>query len=213
MADKVNFGDELVSPDEKTRRVGGSSARSRAATTDERPDVGRHAPAVEGPLRRRVKPRPASDPRHGRRHRRHRLPHGRRGAQVTVADINPTCSTSAWSAREARASRASSWQQSRMPNAELRRRQLRRLHDRLRHPERHRHPRRAARGAPRAEARRALLLPRILDQRLARLRRALRPLFEHVIPRIGKAVAGDEDSYRYLVESIRRFPKHGRVRR
>ena len=29
----------------------------------------------------------------------------------------------------------------------------------------------------------------------------------HVIPRIGKAVADDEASYRYLVESIRRFPK------
>ncbi len=28
----------------------------------------------------------------------------------------------------------------------------------------------------------------------------------HVVPRIGKAVAQDEDSYRYLVESIRRFP-------
>src|SRR5690349_3780170 len=28
-----------------------------------------------------------------------------------------------------------------------------------------------------------------------------------VIPRIGKAVADDEESYRYLVESIRRFPK------
>jgi len=28
----------------------------------------------------------------------------------------------------------------------------------------------------------------------------------HVVPRIGKAVAGDEDSYRYLIESIRRFP-------
>ena len=27
-----------------------------------------------------------------------------------------------------------------------------------------------------------------------------------VVPRIGKAVAGDEDSYRYLIESIRRFP-------
>jgi demethylmenaquinone methyltransferase/2-methoxy-6-polyprenyl-1,4-benzoquinol methylase len=27
------------------------------------------------------------------------------------------------------------------------------------------------------------------------------------IPRLGKAIAGDEESYRYLVESIRRFPK------
>jgi len=29
----------------------------------------------------------------------------------------------------------------------------------------------------------------------------------NLIPRIGKAVANDEESYRYLVESIRRFPK------
>jgi demethylmenaquinone methyltransferase / 2-methoxy-6-polyprenyl-1,4-benzoquinol methylase len=29
----------------------------------------------------------------------------------------------------------------------------------------------------------------------------------NVIPRIGKAVAKDEESYRYLVESIRRFPR------
>jgi demethylmenaquinone methyltransferase / 2-methoxy-6-polyprenyl-1,4-benzoquinol methylase len=29
----------------------------------------------------------------------------------------------------------------------------------------------------------------------------------NVIPRIGKAVANDEESYRYLVESIRRFPR------
>jgi demethylmenaquinone methyltransferase/2-methoxy-6-polyprenyl-1,4-benzoquinol methylase len=28
-----------------------------------------------------------------------------------------------------------------------------------------------------------------------------------VIPRVGKVVADDEESYRYLVESIRRFPK------
>ena len=27
-----------------------------------------------------------------------------------------------------------------------------------------------------------------------------------LVPQIGKAIAGDEDSYRYLVESIRRFP-------
>ena len=30
---------------------------------------------------------------------------------------------------------------------------------------------------------------------------------DHVVPRLGKAIAGDEASYRYLVESIRRFPK------
>ena len=29
---------------------------------------------------------------------------------------------------------------------------------------------------------------------------------EHLVPRIGKVVANDADSYRYLVESIRRFP-------
>ena len=28
-----------------------------------------------------------------------------------------------------------------------------------------------------------------------------------VIPRLGQLIAGDRDSYRYLVESIRRFPK------
>lgn len=32
-------------------------------------------------------------------------------------------------------------------------------------------------------------------------------LYSHkVVPQIGKAIAGDEDSYRYLIESIRRFP-------
>ena len=30
---------------------------------------------------------------------------------------------------------------------------------------------------------------------------------EKLVPRIGKAIAGDADSYRYLIESIRRFPK------
>ena len=32
-------------------------------------------------------------------------------------------------------------------------------------------------------------------------------LYSHkLVPQIGKAIAGDEDSYRYLIESIRRFP-------
>ena len=29
----------------------------------------------------------------------------------------------------------------------------------------------------------------------------------HLVPRIGQAIAGDADSYRYLIESIRRFPR------
>jgi demethylmenaquinone methyltransferase / 2-methoxy-6-polyprenyl-1,4-benzoquinol methylase len=28
----------------------------------------------------------------------------------------------------------------------------------------------------------------------------------HLVPKLGKAIAGDEDSYRYLIESIRKFP-------
>ncbi len=39
---------------------------------------------------------------------------------------------------------------------------------------------------------------------------ALRPLYDaysfEVIPRVGARVAGDAEAYRYLVESIRRFP-------
>ena len=40
--------------------------------------------------------------------------------------------------------------------------------------------------------------------------RALRPLYDwysfQVLPRLGARVAGDEDSYRYLAESIRKHP-------
>ena len=36
---------------------------------------------------------------------------------------------------------------------------------------------------------------------------------QHLIPKIGKAKAKDEESYRYLVESIRRFPKMEPFRR
>lgn len=32
----------------------------------------------------------------------------------------------------------------------------------------------------------------------------------HVVPRLGQLIAGDAESYRYLVESIRRFPDQGR---
>ena len=81
--DKVNFGDELVTRDEKTRRVaaclyvGCSQLRP-----DERPDVGRHAPPLEESLRRQGEAASgASHFRHGRRHRRHCFSNGRQGRQ------------------------------------------------------------------------------------------------------------------------------------
>jgi demethylmenaquinone methyltransferase/2-methoxy-6-polyprenyl-1,4-benzoquinol methylase len=63
-----------------------------------------------------------------------------------------------------------------------------------------------------AEARRVLKPGgRFLCLEFSRLTAAaLRPLYDafsfEVIPRIGERVAGDADAYRYLVESIRRFP-------
>ena len=96
------------------------------------------------------------------------------GALVTVADINPDMLDVGMERAEQARHRRPRLAERECRDAELRRRELRCLHHRLRHPERHRYPRRAARSAPRAQARRALLLPRILDQRMARLRRALR---------------------------------------
>jgi demethylmenaquinone methyltransferase/2-methoxy-6-polyprenyl-1,4-benzoquinol methylase len=63
------------------------------------------------------------------------------------------------------------------------------------------------RSASRAEARRALLLPGILDHRWPGFRELYDAYSAPVVPRLGKAVAQDEASYRYLVESIRRFPR------
>jgi demethylmenaquinone methyltransferase / 2-methoxy-6-polyprenyl-1,4-benzoquinol methylase len=43
----------------------------------------------------------------------------------------------------------------------------------------------------------------------------LQPIYDlysfHVLPRLGQIVTGDGDAYRYLVESIRRFPRQGAV--
>ena len=132
----------------------------------------------------------------------------RRGAEVTVADINADMLEVGKERAEARELDGLALAGRECRDAELRRRSLRRLHDRLRHPERHRHSRGAARSASRAQARRALLLHGILVQRLARLLRALRRLVEqrHPAHRQGRSPT-TRTSYRYLVESIRRFPR------
>jgi demethylmenaquinone methyltransferase / 2-methoxy-6-polyprenyl-1,4-benzoquinol methylase len=111
MTEKVNFGDELVSREEKTRRVGGvfSSVARKYDLMNDLMSGGMHRlwkdRFVQG-----VKPRPGE--------RSSTWPAAPAtspsawppsGAQVTVADINPTCSPSAWSGRsKARASTGSS---------------------------------------------------------------------------------------------------------
>ena len=174
MTDKVQFGDQLVAPEEKTRRVGGvfSSVARRYDVMNDLMSGGMHR-LWKDRFVARVKPRAGetildmaggtgdiafrmAEARRAGHRRRHQPGHAQRrhGAR-----------------RETRHRRPGLAEQ----NAEklsFADKHLRRLHHRLRHPERDRHPRRAPRSASRAQARRALVRARILDQRMARLRRS-----------------------------------------
>src|SRR3954453_13403612 len=90
MSDKVNFGDELVSPEEKTRRVSKvfSSVARRYDVMNDLMSGGMHR-LWKDRFVNRVKPRPAEeilDMAGGTGDVAFRM--GRRGAHVTVADIN-----------------------------------------------------------------------------------------------------------------------------
>ena len=207
--DKVNFGDELVTPDEKTRRVGGvftSVARSYDLMND----------LLSGGMHRlwknrfvaKVKPRPVEhilDMAGGTGDIAFRM--ADKGAKVTVCDINPDM----LGVGMERAGKAGIdglvWQ---VENAE-----------KLTLPDDSFDAYTIAFGI-----RNVTDIPAALREAHRVLKRGGRlyilefstsewPGFgeiydrysEHVIPRIGKAVANDEDSYRYLVESIRRFPR------
>jgi len=207
--DKVNLGDELVTPDEKTRRVGGvftSVARSYDLMND----------LMSGGMHRlwknrfvaKVKPRPVEhilDMAGGTGDIAFRM--ADKGAKVTVCDINPDM----LGVGMERAGKAGIdglvWQ---VENAE-----------KLTFPDDSFDAYTIAFGI-----RNVTDMPAALREAHRVLKRGGRlyilefstsewPGFgeiydrysEHVIPRIGKAVANDEDSYRYLVESIRRFPR------
>src|SRR5881275_3684237 len=90
MPEQVNFGDELVSPEEKTRRVGAvfSSVARRYDVMNDLMSGGMHR-LWKHRFVARVKPRPGEDildMAGGTGDAAFRL--ARRGAQVTVADIN-----------------------------------------------------------------------------------------------------------------------------
>jgi demethylmenaquinone methyltransferase/2-methoxy-6-polyprenyl-1,4-benzoquinol methylase len=215
MTGKVNFGDELVSPEEKTRRVG-EVFTSVARRYDIMNDL------MSGGLHRlwkdrfvaRVKPRRGEqilDMAGGTGDVAFRM--ARRGAHVTVADINPDMLEVGKQRTAERGIDGLAWK---VEDAQS-----------LTFDDRSFDAYTIAFGI-----RNVTDIPAALSEAHRVIERGGRfyclefstsdwPGFgeayeayaSNVIPRIGKAVANDEASYRYLVESIRRFPRPDDFRR
>jgi demethylmenaquinone methyltransferase/2-methoxy-6-polyprenyl-1,4-benzoquinol methylase len=206
---RVNFGDELVSPEEKTRRVGQvfSSVARRYDLMNDLMSGGMHR-LWKDRFVARVKPRPGEailDMAGGTGDVAFRM--AKRGAQVTVADINRDMLDVGTERARKRGLEGLVWAEE---NAE-----------KLSFADSTFDAYTIAFGI-----RNVTDIPAALKQAHRVLRRGGRlfvlefstsewPGFgqayeryaDKLIPKIGKAVAGDEESYRYLVESIRRFPK------
>ena len=209
MSDKVNFGDELVSPEEKTRRVGEvfSSVARRYDVMNDLMSGGMHR-LWKNRFVNRVKPRPGEkilDMAGGTGDIAFRM--AQRGARVTVSDINADMLAVGEQRAERRGLKGLVWK---VENAE-----------------------RLSFADASFDAYTIVFGIRNVTDIPAAVREAHRVLkrggrfycmefsssdwpgfsnlydawASNVIPRIGKAVADDEESYRYLVESIRRFPK------
>jgi demethylmenaquinone methyltransferase/2-methoxy-6-polyprenyl-1,4-benzoquinol methylase len=209
MADQVNFGDELVSPTEKTRRVGEvfSSVARRYDLMNDLMSGGMHR-LWKDRFVARVKPRTGEeilDMAGGTGDVAFRM--ARRGARVTVSDINADMLDVGKGRAERSGLTGLTWK---VENAE-----------------------KLSFGSGAFDAytivfgiRNVTDIPAALGEAHRVLRRGGRfycmefsssdwpgfsNLYEayasNVIPKFGKFVAHDEDSYRYLVESIRRFPR------
>jgi demethylmenaquinone methyltransferase/2-methoxy-6-polyprenyl-1,4-benzoquinol methylase len=208
MSEQVSFGYSQVAPEEKTRRVGEvfSSVARRYDVMNDAMSGGMHR-LWKDQFVRRVKPRPGEailDMAGGTGDVAFRL--AERGAQVTVADINQDMLDVGIERAVARGVDTLVWS---CQNAEA-----------LAYPAGTFDAYTIAFGIRNVTA---------IDKALAEAFRVLKhggrffclefsttewPGFKeaydfyshNVVPRIGKAVANDEDSYRYLIESIRRFP-------
>ena len=213
--DKVNFGDEVVTPEEKTRRVGKvfSSVARRYDLMNDLMSGGMHR-LWKDRFVNRVKPRSGErilDMAGGTGDIAFRI--ARRGAQVTVSDINADMLGVGEKRAKERGVAGLTWQ---VENAE-----------KLSFADSSFDAYTIAFGI-----RNVTDIPAALREAHRVLKRGERfyclefstsewPGFgkayevysDKVIPRIGKAVADDEDSYRYLVESIRRFPRPEQFRK
>lgn len=209
MTNQVNFGDELVTPEEKTRRVSQvfSSVARRYDLMNDLMSGGMHR-LWKDRFVARVKPRPGEeilDMAGGTGDIAFRM--ARRGAQVTVADINADMLLVGRERAERTSMKGLRW---RVENAE----------------------KLSFEDATFAAYTIVFGIRNVTDIAAA-LREAYRVLkrggrffcmefsssdwpgfsdiykayASNVIPRVGKLITDDEESYRYLVESIQRFPK------
>ena len=209
MADEVNFGDQLVTPEEKTRRVGEvfSSVARRYDLMNDLMSGGMHR-LWKDRFVNRVKPRTGEeilDMAGGTGDVAFRM--ARRGAQVTVADINADMLEVGRERAAARGLTGLTWK---VENAESLSfadasfdaytivfgiRNVTDIPAALR--EAHRVLKRGGR----------FYCMEFASSEWPGFAQLYEAYASNVIPRVGKAVARDEESYRYLVESIRRFPK------
>jgi len=215
MSNQVNFGEELVSPEEKTRRVGQvfSSVARRYDVMNDLMSGGLHR-RWKDRFVARVKPRPGEqilDMAGGTGDVAFRM--ARRGAHVTVADINSDMLSVGMERAKERGLENLSWKQENAEQLSFESASfegytiafgIRNVTD-----------------IPAAlkEAHRVLeyggrfFCLEFSTSEWPGFATAYELYSDKLIPRIGRAVANDEDSYRYLVESIRRFPKPEQFRK
>ena len=209
MESEVQFGDQRVSPEEKTRRVGAvfSSVARRYDLMNDLMSGGMHR-LWKDRFVNRVKPRPGErilDMAGGTGDIAFRM--ARRGASITVADINPDMLEVGKQRAEAKGIEGLTW---RVENAETLS-----LDDAAFDGYTIAFGIRNVTDIPAALAEAHRVLKRggrfycleFSTSEWPGFGKAYEVYSENVIPRVGKAVAGDEESYRYLVESIRRFPR------
>ena len=209
MVKQVNFGDELVSPEEKTRRVGEvfSSVARRYDLMNDLMSGGLHR-LWKDRFVARAKPRPGEailDMAGGTGDVAFRM--AAKGASVTVADINPDMLAVGAERARQRKLTGLAWK---VENAEALSfadasfdaytivfgiRNVTDIPAALR--EAHRVLKRGGR----------FFCMEFSTSEWPGFALAYEAWADKVIPRIGKAVTDDEESYRYLVESIRRFPR------
>jgi demethylmenaquinone methyltransferase/2-methoxy-6-polyprenyl-1,4-benzoquinol methylase len=209
MSEKVNFGEELVSPEEKTRRVGEvfSSVARRYDVMNDLMSGGLHR-LWKDRFVARVKPRPGErilDMAGGTGDIAFRM--AQRGAHVTVSDINADMLAVGEERAKKRGLTGLRWK---VENAETLSfednsfdaytivfgiRNVTRIEEALK--EAHRVLRRGGR----------FYCMEFSQSDWPGFSELYNAWSTNVIPKLGKAIADDEASYKYLVESIQRFPR------